>query len=222
MRIPGSEKAVPAFSHILLATALLLAPGFAGAQEDVEKDYEAGVAAHRVNDMVGAMTPLKRAADAGHAAAQALYGEILDRAELNDEAVEYLRKAADQGNADGQFGLAVMYLTGEGVEQDDKEAARWMRAAATQGHVQANIALAKAYVTGDERLGGQSRSDATAAPFLLKAAEAGELIAMDALAKAYLTGEFGLQVDAARAEEWTARAAKARTERFGPAAGNKR
>jgi TPR repeat protein len=169
------------------------------------------------------MTPLKRAADAGHPAAQALYGDILDRAELNDEAVSYLRKAAEQGNADGQYGLAVMYLTGEGVVRDDAEAGRWMRAAAAQDHLYAVIALAKAYINGDERLGAASRRDAAAGPLLVKAAEAGELVAMDALAKAYVSGEYGLEADPAQAELWTARAAQTRAERFGPApAGKKR
>ena len=49
--------------------------------------------------------------------------------------VPSLRTDAEQGDADAQFNLGVMYETGGGVLQDYAEAVRWYRLAAEQGHV---------------------------------------------------------------------------------------
>ena len=53
------------------------------------------------------------------------------------EAVRWYRKAADQGDADAQFCLGVMYYNGNGVKQDYAEAVRWYFKAAEQGHEEA-------------------------------------------------------------------------------------
>ena len=47
-------------------------------------------------------------------------------------AVQSFRKAAEDGNADAQFNLGVMYSKGRGVEQDFARAAHWYRKAAEQ------------------------------------------------------------------------------------------
>ena len=44
-------------------------------------------------------------------------------------AVQSFRKAAEDGNADAQFNLGVMYSKGRGVEQDYARAAHWYRKA---------------------------------------------------------------------------------------------
>jgi TPR repeat protein len=44
-----------------------------------------------------------------------------------------LRKAAEQGNADAQFNLAVAYENGAGVPKNLAEAAKWYLKAAEQG-----------------------------------------------------------------------------------------
>src|SRR3954454_1319801 len=49
------------------------------------------------------------------------------------EAARWFRKAAEQGNADAQNHLGVLYDHGKGVTQDHAEAARWFRKAAEQG-----------------------------------------------------------------------------------------
>ena len=63
---------------------------------------------------------------------------------------KYLR-LANQGSAEGQFRLAVMYECGE--EKDLPSAIRWYKAAAAQGHVEARAALAglEAPVSADAR-----------------------------------------------------------------------
>ena len=40
---------------------------------------------------------------------------------------------AEQGIAEAQYNLALMYSRGEGISRDDKEAVKWYRRAAEQG-----------------------------------------------------------------------------------------
>ena len=50
------------------------------------------------------------------------------------EAVNWYRKAADQGLAVAQSQLGAMYGAGIGVPQDDAEAMKWTSKAADQGY----------------------------------------------------------------------------------------
>ncbi len=52
---------------------------------------------------------------------------------------------AEQGHADAQSNLGVMYAAGEGVPQDYVEAVRWYRLAAEQGDVFAQMSLGFLY-----------------------------------------------------------------------------
>lgn len=205
MKLPGTEKAVPAFSHAIVALALLASCTLARA--DAEADFVRGRDAYRQNDVAGAMEPLKKAADAGHGAAQALYGAILDSAELDDEALPYLQKSAEQGDVDGQYGLAKMYFTGEATAPGPSDAGRLMRAAASKGHRLAIVTLALAYVRGDKRLEADNPDSAEAREMLTQAAELGEVDAMKAVAQGYRSGKFGFPADGAKADQWDARVA---------------
>ncbi|MBQ1873458.1 MAG: tetratricopeptide repeat protein [Succinivibrionaceae bacterium] len=57
-------------------------------------------------------------------------------------------KAAEQGNASGEYALALMYRDGDGVGQNHAEAARWFRKAASHGQPDAARNLAEAYRKG--------------------------------------------------------------------------
>ena len=48
--------------------------------------------------------------------------------------------AAEQGNVNAHFCLAVTYDDGQGVEQSDEEAERWYRMAADQGNAAVQFA----------------------------------------------------------------------------------
>ncbi len=48
------------------------------------------------------------------------------------KAFEWYQKAADQNNADGQYGLGYMYDTGTGVPQNSDTAMVWYKKAAEQ------------------------------------------------------------------------------------------
>lgn len=200
MKFPGTEKFVPAFSQIVLAC--VLAAVSPASTADAGSDFQRGLDAYRAGDITGAMTPLKAAADAGHAEAQALYGGILDSAEFDEEAAAYLGKAAEQNNAEGQYGLAKLYVAGEAKAPNDAEAGKLMRAAAAQGHDLANISLALAYINRDARLGASNPDVPEAGQYILKAAELGELRAVEVLANAYRTGEYGLATDPSKADQW--------------------
>ena len=64
------------------------------------------------------------------------------------EAVQWFRKAADQGFAEAQVNLGNAYHEGTGVPQDYSEAARWYGKAADQGFAEAQVNLGNAYHLG--------------------------------------------------------------------------
>jgi len=56
-----------------------------------------------------------------------LQGECVEK--NGSKAVEWFKRAADQGLAGSQTTLAMMYEQGDGVEKDPEEARRWYRKA---------------------------------------------------------------------------------------------
>jgi TPR repeat protein len=56
---------------------------------------------------------------------------------------------ADQGDAEAQFYLGVMYDFGNGVPENDAEAVKWFRKAADQGRADAQLYLGIQYVMGE-------------------------------------------------------------------------
>ena len=175
-----------------------------------EDDFRAGSRAFHTGDVVQAMALLKKSADAGHAPSQSLLAYILDKAEFNDEAIAYYRKAAAQGDAEGEFGLGSMYAAGEGIKRDPAEARKWITRAAERGHATAINALAQAYMRGELGVDEAQRNGADALRWVRRAADSGHLPAMENLAVAYRTGAYGIAVDLKRAEALDAkvRAAK--------------
>ncbi len=59
------------------------------------------------------------------------------------------RPLADQGDADAQTTLGIMYQAGHGVPQDYAQAVEWFRLAADQGNAWAQIMLGIMYQAGD-------------------------------------------------------------------------
>jgi len=114
----------------------------------VVEDYQKGNEAQGRGDFMVAMPLLKSAADQGYAPAQSLYGEMLDASESNEEAVSYFSKAAEQGDARGQFGLARMYGAAKGVARDNEKAAFWLKKAAEQDYFEALKVIVGAYRNG--------------------------------------------------------------------------
>lgn len=186
----------------IVAGLLLAAAAWAGPAED----FASGRLAYERGDVRTAISFLRMAADQGHAPSQAFLGQILDQAEQNEEAVKYFRLAADQGSADGFYGLASMYASGEGVPRDLRTAREWMIKAAEAGHPQAVQTMALAYMKGGLDIAEGDRATPAALGWIQKAAAIDSLPAIDRLAVAYRKGDFALPVDAKKAEELEARA----------------
>lgn len=139
-----TTRAAPRLAPPLLALLLAAGPAAAGPREDTER----AEAAFRSGDLITAMALLRRAADEGHAPAQARLADLLDAAEQDAEAVALYRRAAEQGDAAGETGLARMLANGEGVTRDVTQALELLRRAAAREHAPALDALSRAYRTG--------------------------------------------------------------------------
>lgn len=143
------------------------------------------------------------------------------------------REAADLGNAEAQYELAMCYAFGKGVEKNQQEAARWMLMAAKQNHVRAMVDMCYAYEKGvgvpqDWKEGArwyeaaealiQQNPELEPVPFsshllykrrlasLRKRAEQGDAKAQMVLAKLLANGE-GMEKDLPQAIEWMEKAA---------------
>ena len=64
-------------------------------------------------------------------------------------ALKEWKPLAEQGDADAQTNLGLMYQNGWGVLQDDKEAVRWYTLAAEQEHAKAQYNLGVMYALGE-------------------------------------------------------------------------
>lgn len=195
---------------LCLASGLVLfsASLFAAAEDD----YQAGLKSYRNGDIVGAMTPLRQASLEGHAKAQALLAEILDRTDFDEDAIALYRKSAEQGDLDGMFGLGVMIVSGEGTKKDLLAGRAWILKAAESGHVLAINAIAQGYLKGELGFSEADRNTPDALNWTKRAADNDYLPAIDALAAAYGGGNaFGVQIDHALAERYQAQANRIRS-----------
>jgi len=99
--------------------------------------------------------------------------------------------AADQGSAEGQYRLGVMYLGTQKIKKDFKEVAKWVRMAAEQDHARAQRLLGSFY---EEGWGGLPENPEEAARLYRKASEQGYAQAQWDLGKLYRDGK-GLPED---------------------------
>jgi TPR repeat protein len=104
---------------------------------------------------------------------------------------------AEQGDANSQFGLGLLYANGWGVAQDDATALQWYERAAGQGHGEARYNIGVMYQNG----WGVEQSDADALKWMLAAAETGFAAAHRALGDMY-EGGIGVDADNVQAYRW--------------------
>lgn len=105
--------------------------------------------------------------------------------------------AAERGDREGQYQLALCYLNGRGVAQDVQEAVRWLRCSAEQGLPEAQDGLGVRFSVGD----GVVQDDLEALKWFRRAAEQGYAVAQFNLALAYAQGR-GTEVDLIEAYAW--------------------
>ena len=124
--------------------------------------------------------------------AQRAMGDIYNPHVLNYEgyapkrdfakALEWYRKAADQGDASSAASIAEAYAVGDDIERDDAEAAKWYLLAANKGSHDAEMSLAHIYMSGI----GVEPDKKQALEWGVKAAQRGNTTHQRQLAKLYL------------------------------------
>jgi TPR repeat protein len=106
-------------------------------------------------------------------------------------------KAAEQGSAEAQFNVGVMYDNGRGVAEDRKAAVLWYAKAAEQGNAPAQCNLGGSYANGN----GVAKDENAALFWVTKAAKQGYARAQFNLGRMYADGQ-GVTQDIVSAHVW--------------------
>lgn len=148
----------------------------------------------RAQPQRGELEEIRNRAKHGDAEAQVKMGHKFfygyEVSKSNVEAAIWYRKAAGQGNAEGQFFLGVMYDSGYGIDekeigpQNQPEATSWFHKAAKGGSVAAQMKLAIMYAIGL----GVEENVVESVKWYYKAAIQGNAVAKIAVGLAYFTG----------------------------------
>ena len=150
--------------------------------------------------------PIPRGWDVWHVDVEFLLGDMYLNgdgvAQDYDEALRYLTRSANAGNAVAQNNLAYMYAVGKGVEQNHQKAVEWGMKSAMQGNAQAQLSVAGAYKRGE----GVEQDYEKAFEWMEKAAMQGDAVAQNELGIAYELGK-GVERDYNKAIEWYQKAA---------------
>ena len=117
-------------------------------------------------------------------------------------ALRLWRSLAEQGDADAQYNLGVMYSNGDGVPRDYAEAMKWHRKAADQGNGNAQFNVGFMYDLGR----GMPQSYTEAVKWYSLAANQGVAIAQFKLGVMYNDGQ-GVPQDYIHAHMWFSLAA---------------
>lgn len=96
---------------------------------------------------------LKKAAEAGDAGAQYRLGEALlqqpgHTAETSEQAMKWLRMAAENGNTEAMITLGRLSRTGVGILQNFGESAKWLQIAASRGNPEGMLEFGRLYRDG--------------------------------------------------------------------------
>lgn len=127
-------------------------------------------------------------------------GGSLEQAGAGDdyaESIKWAEKAAEQGNTDAMWVLALAYEHGRGIAKDLAKASEYYRRGAEQGHAACQNSLGCMYLNGTL----MARDMETGYHWLLRSAEQGNAQGMYNLARCYQFGH-GIQEDMGKAIEW--------------------
>jgi TPR repeat protein len=111
--------------------------------------------------------------------------------------IEEMRKLAEEGDAQAQVNMGIMYHNGDGVPEDHAEEARWYVKAAEQGDTLAMLFLGMMYSEG----GCMPRDDKEAIRWYMKGAQQGDSDVQFDLGMMYWQGH-GVAVDRVEAYKW--------------------
>ena len=118
-------------------------------------------------------------------------------------ALRLLKPLAEQGDAQAQFNLGVIYFNGDGVAQDYKTAVKWYTLAAAQGDASAQYNLGLMFEEGN----GVAQDYKTAVKWYTLAAEQGYAHAQNNLGNKLIDGQ-GVAQDYNAAFKWYTLAAE--------------
>ena len=114
-----------------------------------------------------------------------MYYNGYDVAQDYKQAFSWFKKSAEQGFANAQCKLGVMYDEGKGVAQDYKQAFSWYKKSAEQGYAYAQLQLGGMYFNGK----GVAKDDKQSSYWYNKAADHEDESAVQFLiAKMYYNG----------------------------------
>jgi TPR repeat protein len=122
---------------VIFVVLLSVSSAMAGALDDCAAAYDR-------QDYMLALRLCRPLAEQGDAKAHTSATCIL-QGEDDAEALKWLIRAADQGDAVARNQLGFMYSEGHGVTQDYAEAVKWCRKAADQGWTEAQLNLGVMY-----------------------------------------------------------------------------
>jgi TPR repeat protein len=114
-----------------------------------------------------------KAADQGFAPALATLGVLYAHLGQSDKALHYLQQAAQAGDPEAQYNLALMYRSGKGTARNLERAFEWLCQAAEQGVASAQSKLGVAYGAGE----GVAADPIEAHKWLLIASRRGDAVA---------------------------------------------
>jgi TPR repeat protein len=142
---------------------------------------------------------LWKRAEAGEAEAQNTLAALLlqQPKPAYQEAMEWLRRAAEQGEALASLNLAEMYQSGRGVAQDNEAANQWLLKAGEQGSPEAMLRLSANYFQGK----GVSADPQQGLKWATRAAALGFAPAQYRLGRLYYEGEI-VKRDYPQAYQW--------------------
>lgn len=143
------------------------------------------------------------AAAKGHAAAlynlgiMALGVPTKDNPGDPERAAGFFRQAAQGGDIDATYSLAVLYRRGLGVEKDDEKATTLLKQAADEYHLGAMVEYAIALFNGV----GTPKDEKASAQYFIRAAWKNSPVAQNRLARLYASGR-GVKRDMIQAMTW--------------------
>ena len=119
------------------------------------------------------------------------------------KALDWYRRAAEQGHATAQTYLGSFYAEGEIVPQDFEEAVKWYRMAAEQDFDQAQFNMGLMYLNGH----GVEQNGAEAVGWFRKSADQGNASAQNSLGIVYYQGQ-GVPQSYSNSAKWFRKAAE--------------
>lgn len=135
----------------VLFLGLLSSAAFATPEEDManaEKSFNE-------EDIKESARFLRLAAAQNYFPAQVRIGELMDRSEEPEEAFGWFFTAAFQGDAAGQYQVALMYGIGSGVQKSPEKALYWAKKSAEQDYLASVQLLSSAYSGATDKNGNK-------------------------------------------------------------------